>query len=113
MEMENIIGAILEEYIYSICKDQKWIWCSGDIVKAIDFIKKNEDGTWEMLQVKNSDNSENSSSKKLEKAQQSKCGLDDTQKRKEFNWEELNRIMKSNTFSEDNFLTFLANKLKA
>ena len=113
MEMENIIGAILEEYIYSICKDQKWIWCSGDIVKAIDFIKKNEDGTWEMLQVKNSDNSENSSSKKVRKGTTIKMWFRRYSKRKEFNWEELNRIMKSNTFSEDNFLTFLANKLKA
>ena len=65
MDMENIIGELLEEYIYSNCKNEGWIWCSGNIVRSIDFIKKNDDGSWQMLQIKNSDNSENSSSRSV------------------------------------------------
>lgn len=113
MEMENIIGAILEEYIYSISKELNWIWCSGDIIRAIDFIKKNEDDSWEMLQIKNSDNSENSSSKKVRKGTTIKMWFRRFSKRKKFNWEELNTIMNTNKFSEKNFLIFLENKLKS
>lgn len=61
MAAENIIGHMLEAYIYSIGINYSWIWCSGNIVKAVDFLKW--DGrAWIMLQVKNRSNSENSSS---------------------------------------------------
>lgn len=113
MEMENIIGAILEDYIHSISNELNWIWCSGDIVKAIDFIKKNEDGSWEMLQIKNSDNSENSSSKKVRKGTAIKMWFRRFSKKKSFNWDELNKIMSTNKFSEQNFLDFLEIKLKS
>ncbi|MBF9056100.1 SinI family restriction endonuclease [Rhodobacterales bacterium HKCCA1065] len=62
MGAENFVGEILERYIASIVECQNWVWCSGSIVKAVDFIQLNQDGTWVALQVKNRDNSENSSS---------------------------------------------------
>jgi hypothetical protein len=113
MEMENIIGAILEDYIHSISNELNWIWCSGDIVRAIDFIKKNKDGSWEMLQIKNSDNSENSSSKKVRKGTAIKMWFRRFSKKKSFNWDELNKIMSTKKFSEQNFLDFLEIKLKS
>ncbi|MBX3708277.1 MAG: SinI family restriction endonuclease [Gammaproteobacteria bacterium] len=62
MAAENIVGALLERYIGSVLEDHGWVWCSGNFIKAIDMIKKKSDGSWVLLQVKNRDNTENSSS---------------------------------------------------
>ncbi|KAA6206158.1 MAG: SinI family restriction endonuclease [Candidatus Tokpelaia sp.] len=62
MAAENLIGELLERYIASIVEKHGWIWCSGSVVKAADFIYKDAGGQWQALQVKNRDNSENSSS---------------------------------------------------
>lgn len=64
MGAENFVGELLERYLASVLEDQGWIWCSGAMVKAVDFVKPPSvtGGTWNMLQVKNRDNSENSSS---------------------------------------------------
>lgn len=62
MSAENTVGGLLERYLASVLEPHGWVWCAGDFVKAIDFIKLNSSGRWELLQVKNRDNSENSSS---------------------------------------------------
>lgn len=64
MGAENIVGDLLERYIASVIEPQGWIWCSGSTVKSVDFIRPpvNANDTWGLLQVKNRDNSENSSS---------------------------------------------------
>jgi hypothetical protein len=62
MAAENIIGGMLEAYISSELEDDGWINTSGNTVKAVDFIKDNGDGTFQALQIKNRDNTENSSS---------------------------------------------------
>ena len=64
MGAENIIGDLLECYIAGILEPCGWVWCSGSFVKAIDFIKRDGE-SWIPLQVKNRDNSENSSSSKV------------------------------------------------
>lgn len=64
MGAENIVGDLLERYLDSVLAPSGWVWCSGSIVKSVDFIKF-EDGKWKTLQVKNRDNSENSSSSKV------------------------------------------------
>jgi hypothetical protein len=64
MGSENMVGELLERYLASVLETHGWIWCSGAMVKAIDFLKPPstpEEG-WRTLQVKNRDNSENSSS---------------------------------------------------
>lgn len=61
MASEGIVGVLLERYIASEIEPMGWVWCSGEVVKSIDFIRK-VGGSWQMLQVKNRDNSENSSS---------------------------------------------------
>jgi SinI restriction endonuclease len=66
MGAENLIGDILERYIASVVESQDWVWCSGSIVSAVDFIYKKENG-WAALQIKNRDNSENSSSASVRK----------------------------------------------
>ena len=64
MGAENLVGDLLERYLASILEPRGWIWCSGVMVKAVDFVKApaQPGGEWRTLQVKNRDNSENSSS---------------------------------------------------
>lgn len=64
MSAENMVGDLLERYLASVMEPKGWIWCSGAMVKAVDFIKPPTapGANWRLLQVKNRDNSENSSS---------------------------------------------------
>ena len=64
MGAENLVGELLERYLASILEPRGWIWCSGAMVKAADFVKPpaTTGAAWRLLQVKNRDNSENSSS---------------------------------------------------
>lgn len=64
MGAENLVGDLLERYLASILEPLGWIWCSGSMVRAVDLIRPPElsGGKWRLLQVKNRDNSENSSS---------------------------------------------------
>ena len=114
MSAEDLIGHTLEEYIYSETKSENWIWCSGSILRSIDFIKKEtvgENTIWKMLQVKNSDNSENSSSKKVREGTPIKHWFRRFSKRKAHNWEKLNKLMNNENLSEDNFLNYLKNNI--
>jgi hypothetical protein len=64
MGAENLVGDLLERYLASVMEPRGWIWCSGATVKAVDFIKPPSQAgdSWKLLQVKNRNNSENSSS---------------------------------------------------
>ena len=42
MSAENLVGALLERYIAQILEPHGWVWCAGDFVRAIDFIKYNK-----------------------------------------------------------------------
>ena len=113
MSVEDLIGHTLEEYIYSVTNKDGWIWCSGNILRSIDFIKKEINGeqiVWKMLQIKNSDNSENSSSKNVRKGTPIKMWFRRFSKKYAYNWEELHVLMGSTDLSEENFLKFLDNK---
>lgn len=59
MNIENIVGELLEEYIEShLTKD--WVCCWGKVLVSVDFCSD-----YMLLQVKNSYNSENSSSSRV------------------------------------------------
>lgn len=63
MSAENIVGALLERYVATVLEPHGWVWCSGDFVKAVDFIKfQAHSRSWQAVQIKNRDNTENSSS---------------------------------------------------
>jgi len=64
MVLENKVGKILEHYLSSRLEPLGWIWCSGDFVEKVDFIKIVSGKNHELLQVKNKDVTENSSSAK-------------------------------------------------
>lgn len=61
---ENVLGGLLEEYIAGKVKQYGFLWCKGDICEATDFCSK--DGKI-LLQIKNKENTENSSSSKARK----------------------------------------------
>ncbi|MCI6574713.1 MAG: SinI family restriction endonuclease [Arcanobacterium sp.] len=63
MVAENMVGDLLERYLDSVLNDE-WIWCAGEVVKHVDFIQRptSKGEPWKALQIKNRDNSENSSS---------------------------------------------------
>ena len=61
MAAENVIGLLLEKYIAAEMEHFGWVWCAGEIIRAIDFIKKTDEEFY-ALQIKNRSNSENSSS---------------------------------------------------
>ena len=59
MQAENIVGKLLERYVSTQLERKGWIWCCGETMRSVDFIK--EETEIELLQIKNRDNSENSS----------------------------------------------------
>lgn len=59
MAAENLLGSLLERYLASILEPHGWVWCAGNTVRAVDFLSPD---LAIALQVKNRDNSENSSS---------------------------------------------------
>lgn len=67
MGSENIVGDLLERYLATVLEPRGWVWCSGAMVKGADFIKSPTriNPNWRLLQIKNRDNSENSSSKAI------------------------------------------------
>ncbi|MCB0213182.1 MAG: SinI family restriction endonuclease [Anaerolineae bacterium] len=110
---ENCVGNLLERYINSILRDKNWYWCCGEFVKAIDFLSKNDDDDWLALQIKNRDNSENSSSSairdgtKIQKWFRS-FSKDTKKGRPNFtNWDKLPPLMKGYDLSEDGFKEFV------
>lgn len=64
MAAENKVGELLEMYLAEKIEAIGWVWCSGNFVKAVDFLKW-ENGNWRLLQIKNRDNTENSSSSQI------------------------------------------------
>ncbi len=59
MSAENVQGNLLEEYISKSIQPYGWIWCNGNVLRAVDFCSS--DGVV-LLQIKNKSNTENSSS---------------------------------------------------
>lgn len=57
MSAENIQGNLLEEYIAGCIRPYGFLWCAGNVLRAVDFC--NAAGT--LLQIKNKSNTENSS----------------------------------------------------
>lgn len=62
MSAENIQGNLLEEYIAEKTRPYGFLWCEGNVLRAIDFC--NTDGSL-LLQIKNKSNTENSSSSNI------------------------------------------------
>lgn len=106
MAAENLIGFLLEKYIADKLDAHGWVWCSGDFVKSVDFIRKMPNGTWLLLQVKNRDNSENSSSSSVRDGTEIKKWFRSFNKKTDLNWasfpdEEARQLLSEDGFKAD------------
>jgi len=118
MIAENCVGNLLERYLESRLRKSNWCWCCGEFVKAIDFIAKDEKGDWIALQIKNRDNSENSSSSAIRDGTSIQkwfrsFSKDSKNGRSTFtNWENLPSLMQGYNLNEENFRLFVIDYLK-
>lgn len=103
---ENCVGALLERYLDSVLRANGWHWCCGDFVKAIDFVGRNTDGSWLALQIKNRDNSENSSSSAIRNGTPIQKWFRSFSKTGLTNWGNLPELMQGYSLSEEGFISF-------
>ena len=118
MSAENIQGNLLEEYIATNIRELGWLWCRGNIFHAVDFC--NVTGTI-YLQIKNKNNTENSSSSAIREGTEIKKWYRlGTSKRggicfPAYKWQKLNEIINTNNLSakkcnlsEEDYITFVS-----
>lgn len=113
MGAENMVGDLLERYLASVMEPRGWIWCSGAMVKAVDFIKppKSASENWRLLQVKNRDNSENSSSSAIRNGTNIEKWHRTFSKRSGSNWGAFPDQILRTELTEDGFRSFARNYL--
>lgn len=110
---ENCVGNLLERYLDSKLRQSHWCWCCGEFVKAIDFLGRNKNGEWVALQIKNRDNSENSSSSAIRDGTRIQkwfrsFSKDTIKGRPSFtNWEKLPPLMQGYHLNENDFKSFV------
>jgi hypothetical protein len=107
MSAENCVGALLERYLDSVLRPNGWHWCCGSFVKAIDFIRRNQNGDWLALQIKNRDNSENSSSSAIRNGKPIQKCFRSYSRTGETNWANLPPLMQGFDLSEQGFAHFV------
>lgn len=121
MSAENIQGNLLEEYISQSIRPYGWLWCNGNVLRAIDFCSS--DGAI-LLQIKNKSNTENSSSSAIRTGTDIKkwyrlgTQIRNGEKLPAYKWNSLNEIINSHVTSgiiancnmnEDSYQDFLRN----
>jgi len=110
MQAENIAGDLLERYIaWKLeSKTAEWIWCSGSVVKDVDFIRcpSSEEADWLALQVKNRDNSENAASSSVRQGTTIKKWHRSWSRTGETNWESF-PVSNGSALSETDFIEFV------
>jgi len=114
MAAENIVGDLLERYIASVLEAYDWVWCSGEVVKKVDFLaaKKGQASVWIPLQVKNRDNSENSSSASVRDGTDIVKWFRTFSRTGETNWNAFPESIENVVLSESGFEQFAREYLK-
>lgn len=114
MAAENIIGDLLERYIASELEPYGWVWCSGEVVKKVDFLalKKGRESEWIPVQIKNRDNSENSSSSSVRDGTEIVKWFRTFSRTGATNWEEFPEMVDEIQFSEKSFNIYARNYLR-
>lgn len=117
MNAENVQGNLLEEYINTHASKEGWIWAEGETIRACDFVRNHPKYHYpEYIQIKNRDNTENSSSSAIRQGTTiSKWNRLTTRKKNKkpypvYNWEKLNELMRldeNNQLSEEDYRLFL------
>jgi len=114
MGAEGLVGDLLERYLSSIMEAHGWLWCAGAMIRGVDFIKPpgNENHSWTLLQVKNRDNSENSSSSAIREGTEIKKWFRTFSRRAESNWDNFPDDKIKHLLSEKGFIIFVRSYLK-
>lgn len=107
MVAENCVGALLERYLDLVLRPNGWHWCCGSFVKAIDFVRRDQDEKWLALQIKNRDNSENSSSSAIRSGTSVQKWFRSFSKTGKTNWNKLPPLMQGFDLSEQGFTDFV------
>lgn len=115
MGAENIVGDLLERYIASVLEPHGWIWCAGAVIKAVDFIKAPSKPAekWQLLQVKNRSNSENSSSSAIRDGTDIEKWFRCFCYKPKTNWDNFPDTALRKHLSEEEFKKFVIKYLKA
>ena len=103
-QTEMKIGDLLERYLSEKGREFGWAH-SANCLRAIDFIKKKKSG-WITLQIKNSDNTENSSSKSVRKKTEILKWHRRNSAKGTYNWEIFPDEKLKKKISEKNFREF-------
>lgn len=103
MSAENILGLILEEYLYVNLRQFGWHCAWGETVKSVDFI--HESGR--LLQIKNRSNSENSSSSAVRNGTEIEKWFRIRADTGQYMWAGLNNICGTTHLSEQEFSNFV------
>ncbi len=106
MVAENCVGALLERYLDSVLRPNGWHWCCGSFVKAIDFIRRDQNNKWLALQIKNRDNSENSSSSAIRTGTTIQKWFRSLSRTGRTNWDNVPPLMQGFNLSEQGFIDF-------
>lgn len=111
MSAENLIGPLLEEYIFVNLKNHDWAMAWGKTIKSVDFCNR----AGALLQIKNRSNTENSSSKQVRDGTQIKKWFRIDAAKNNFHWKELCELtaVPPNTLSEEGFQQFLGETLNS
>ena len=110
MSAENILGAFLEEYLFKNLSAHGWAMAWGETIKHVDLCSERG----ELLQIKNRDNSENSSSSAVRTGTEIKKWFRICSRTTETMWPLLCRQtgLQEGTMSEQSFLAFIQETLK-
>ncbi len=109
MAAENLLGELLERYIAQQLEGCGWVWCVGSTVRAVDFLKVDLSVA---LQVKNRDNSENSSSSAIRAGTTIKKWFRVFSKTGKTNWERFPAELSEPLF-EEGFYAFIETYARA
>jgi hypothetical protein len=109
MSAENLLGSILEEYIHLKVLPYDWSCCWGSSIQSVDFCSS--DGI--LYQIKNRDNSENSSSRAIRDRTNIKKWHRIDSRTGKTHWDTLSEIIgKQGLFSEVEFAEYCKTLLK-
>jgi len=111
MQAENIVGNLLEAYIARLFELKGWVWCCGETMRSVDFLKDVEGEDIRLLQIKNRDNSENSSSAAIRAGTKIEKWYRSNSRTGETRWEKLLEYCDANEderCTEEGFYKFVA-----
>ena len=110
MSAENILGLLLEEFLFEKLSPAGWAMAWGETVKHVDFC--HQDGR--LLQIKNRSNSENSSSSKIRDGKPIEKWFRVNANNGKYQWEKLSEIVGRSIpgLNEEEFQKFINRTLK-